>query len=165
MLFLRQLQLLPGVDHVRLQTVEFHDLGIAAAVSELLPGDFPQRVSVDDGVDPLRRVNRFAVRVEHRVAGILIGAGFRVGEFFERSLLRLRVRPGLPDAVKRLHGLVVVIDGRREPAVLLGTLQIPLQLLSDKKRTAIPSRKRHGCDEESRRGLRSAEACAGRSCQ
>lgn len=56
-LFFRELEFLTGVDDVCLQVVELDDLGIAVPVAELVLGDQPQRIAVNDSVDAGRGVD------------------------------------------------------------------------------------------------------------
>ena len=103
-LFFRELEFLPSVDDVGFQVVEFDDLGITAAVAEMFPGDLPQRIAVNDGVDAGRGINRFAGCVKNAVAGVGVGAGLRVGEDLEGAFLRFGIRPGFPHTVERFGG-------------------------------------------------------------
>ena len=51
-LLFRNLQHLSGVQHVTLEAVQLHDLGIAAAFAEVGLCDLPERVAVLDGIRP-----------------------------------------------------------------------------------------------------------------
>ena len=57
------------------------------------------------GSGTLPGIDCLAGFIEHRLARVLIRAGFRVGEYMEGTLLGLGIRPGLTDTVPDLCGL------------------------------------------------------------
>ena len=47
----RDFQFVAAVDHIGFETVELHDFGIAVAITEILLGNTPKGVAVNNGVD------------------------------------------------------------------------------------------------------------------
>ena len=90
-----------AVDDVAEQSVQTYDLLIPGTVAEILRGNLPEGVAVNNGMDPVVfRIDQSALAVKHAVARIGIRTLLCVGQNLVGALLGFGVCPGLADTVK-----------------------------------------------------------------
>ena len=94
------LQFLTAVYDVAGQSVQADDLFITGTVTEVLRGDLPESVAVNNSMDSVVfRVDQRALAVKHAVTRIGICALLCVGQNLISTLLGLGISPGLADTV------------------------------------------------------------------
>ena len=94
-----------AVDDVAGQSVQADDFLIPGTVTEVLRGNFPEGIAMNNGMDPVVfRVDQSALAVKNAIVRVGIRALFCVGQNLISTLLGLGVRPGLADTVKFRFG-------------------------------------------------------------
>lgn len=99
------LQFLAAVDDITGQSVQADDFLIPGTVTEVLRGNLPEGIAVNNNMDSvIFRVDQSALAVKHAVARIGIRALLCVGQNLVGTFLGLGVCPGLADTVNFRFG-------------------------------------------------------------
>ena len=94
------LQFLTAVDDIGCQSVQADDFLIPGTVTEILRGNFPEGIAMNNGMDPVVfRVDQSALAVKNAIARVGIRALFCVGQNLISTLLGLGISPGLANTV------------------------------------------------------------------